>query len=1193
MSFARLACAALVPGLLTTGLAWGADDPVRDVHFQTVMQLINGNLRLPAERLMADFEAKSYPDGAAFLKVMQWKRAGQFKELAGDPALRQKLAADHTALEADLKQSKGLPPILAQVLSEMNADQLTALWDKIARKTNPDYPPRSSEGLSVIEGREVISLVKRLLEAADRDLEAKLAKIKEIDLVREKLPAEATEKVQNDALEQCCNKRLDYANALYSVIRATREVVMRTSEFRLDPSGKDTVERWLHARFTALLKDHNFASWDFEFGDYHPFLKHRLGVFAAEMIRLNKARPDLANIKLEVVVADELRKVIDWDTAPFKDAKVKDQVEQLKLDVWSDLFYWYLQMNDEKMLGDAIDAWERDFMRRDLYKLVDKQHPKREQAVGHMYILAARVYGAGGNPTKRDEMLSRLKSSGNYFKDAGRAWMSWIATQDNGQGDLEWASPITPTDVPTALEIAGTMMYERERAANPVTQTRFSMKALLALRNGLAGLPDPKSPDFQEQAPKIYLRYASALYRHGWSASAIAVAREGLGRFKPFWKSETKNSWIVHGKLNESGSAVQSLARMQVDLMGVLRKSAGTTDTSMSRITNDAIETLKIYDADAVKDLDLLPCVTLLQERKYSQALPKIEEYLKAHSDKPVMIYLKAQALNGIYGDLLGETKVESPAAKKVGEELVTVLSTLRAMVEPVAKGMKKAPKDQESSYRIGYQAYLSVSVYSLYKQEKYEEIVALLGADFWKTPPKDSSALTAASSYCMAVYKLTTGLMKDPKRVEDPAAFFVNWERVQLAQLAVDAAAAAAGQSDPSKVRDLRTNLAAVFEMVRRHSLRIVQAQQRDPKTLASGSATLSNLAGIQKRATLGFATLMEPVVKTSKDVELILSVAEAFREADEGSRAITFYELFRKLIDNDSLMSSFKTDPVACLKQFQDKLNVRSDYGSFWNGRASIPDLLIDSPDFIKNFVLAGKPKESWPEELRDYRRALTRIKEFQKTIEGDRSRLNENYAPMQESIKQLIELVQNLDRIGVVKLRLAKSYFEAKRFEEAGKLTDELYEGDQQDPAIMSLYADVRIQAIADGTPQDDAVVAKAKDIAIRLRNLMRGQRDPSVIKIYWKAVCQVMELCISSKDKDLESVKQTLEQNRVFKKHPVDDLCEPGEGERKVLDSESAEIIARYNRLSLVEGVNLPILFERIEKDGAVYFAPKKK
>jgi hypothetical protein len=106
-------------------------------------------------------------------------------------------------------------------------------------------------------------------------------------------------------------------------------------------------------------------------------------------------------------------------------------------------------------------------------------------------------------------------------------------------------------------------------------------------------------------------------------------------------------------------------------------------------------------------------------------------------------------------------------------------------------------------------------------------------------------------------------------------------------------------------------------------------------------------------------------------------------------------------------------------------------------------------------------------------------------------------------------------------------------------------------------------------------------------------MRGQRDPSVIKIYWKAVCQVMELCISSKDKDLESVKQTLEQNRVFKKHPVDDLCEPGEGERKVLDSESAEIIARYNRLSLVEGVNLPILFERIEKDGAVYFAPKKK
>jgi hypothetical protein len=336
-----------------------------------------------------------------------------------------------------------------------------------------------------------------------------------------------------------------------------------------------------------------------------------------------------------------------------------------------------------------------------------------------------------------------------------------------------------------------------------------------------------------------------------------------------------------------------------------------------------------------------------------------------------------------------------------------------------------------------------------------------------------------------------------------------------------------------------------------------------------------------------------MEPVVKTSKDVELILSVAEAFREADEGSRAITFYELFRKLIDNDSLMSSFKTDPVACLKQFQDKLNVRSDYGPFWNGRASIPDLLIDSPDFIKNFVLAGKPKESWPEELRDYRRALTRIKEFQKTIEGDRSRLNENYAPMQESIKQLIELVQNLDRIGIVKLRLAKSYFEAKRFPEAATLSNELYEGDQQDPAIMSLYADVVIQAIADGNPQEDAVVAKAKDIAIRLRNLMRGQRDPSVIKIYWKAVCQVMELCISSKDKDLESVKQTLEQNRVFKKHPVDDLCEPGEGERKVLDSESAEIIARYNRLSLVEGVNLPILFERIEKDGAVYFAPKKK
>lgn len=1192
MSLARLACTALVPGLLASGLAWGADDPVRDVHFQTVLQLINDNLRLPAERLMTEFESKNYPDGAAFIKVMQWKRAGQFKDLVLDTALAQKLTADQAALEADLKQSKGLPPILTQVLSEMNADQLTALWDKIARKMNPDYPPRSSEGMSAIEAKEVISFAKRLLETADRDLEVKLAKIKEIDLVREKLPAEATEIQQNKALENSCNVRLDYANALYSVLRATREIVMRSADYRLDPSGKDMVERWMHARFAGLLKDHNYAAWDFEFGDYHPFLKHRLGVFAAEIVRLNKVRSDLGVLKFEANVADELRKVIDWDTAPFKDAKVKDQVEQLKLDVWSDLFYWYLQMNDEKMLGDAIDAWERDFMRRDMYKLSDKQHPKREQAVGHMYILAARVYGAGGNPTKRDEMLSRLKASTNFFKDAGRVWMGWIATQDSGQGDLEWATPITPIDVPTALEIAQTMMSERQRATNPATQTKFSMKALLALRNGLAGLPDPKSADFLEQAPKIYLRYSDALYQHGWPASAIAVAREGLGRFKPFWKSESQNSWIVQGKLNEAGNAIQGLARNQVNLLGFLNRFAGPKDTSLSRLQIEAIDTLKLFDVDAVKDLDLLPCVTSLQERKYRDALTKIEAYLKAHPEKPVMIYLKAQALNGIYGDVLGEGKTESPEAKKVGDELNKVLATLRAMVEPVAMGQKKPPKDQESSYRIGYQAYLSVTVYSLYKQEKYEEIVALLGPEFWKNPPKDSSALTAASSYGMAVYRLTTNLMKDPKRVDDPAAFLVNWERVQLAQLAVEAASAVAGQSDPTKVRDLRTNLAAVFEMVRRHCIKIVLILQQDPKTATTGSATLSNLVGIQKRATLGFASLMEPVVKTSKDVELILSVAEAFREADEGSRAITFYERFRYLIDNDGLIASFHNDPVACIDRFKEKLNVRSDYAPFWNGRASIPDLLIDSPDFIKNFVLAGKPKESWPEELRDYRRALTRIKEFQKTIEGDRSRLNENYVPMQESIKELIGLVQNLDRIGIVKLRLAKSYFELKRFPEAATLTEELYEGDQQDPAIMSLYADVVIQAIADGNPQEDAVVAKAKDIAIRLRNLMRGQRDPSVVKIYWKAVCQVMELCISSKDKDLESVKQTLEQNRVFKKHPVDDLCEPGDGERKAIDSEAAAIIARYNSLFTKEGVNLPILYERIEKDGAVYFAPKK-
>lgn len=1191
MSLARLACTALVPGLLSSGLVWGADDPIRDVHFQTVLQLINENLRLPAERLMADFEAKGYPDGAAFIKVMQWKRAGQFKELVLDQALAQKLNADHAALEAELKQSKDLPPLLTQVLSEIHADQLTALWEKIARKMNPDYPPRSSEGMSAMEGKEVLSFAKRLLETADKDLETKLAKVKEIDLVREKLPNEATETQQNKALENCCNVRLDFANALYSVIRATREIVMRSADYRLDPSGKDMVERWLHARFTSLLKDHNFAAWDFEYGDYHPFLKHRLGVFAAEMTRLNKARSDLGVLKFEATVADELRKVIDWDTAPFRDAKIKEQIEQLKLEVWSDLFYWYLQMNDEKLLGDAIDAWERDFMRRDMYKLSDKQHPKREQAVGHMYILAARVYGAAGNPTRRDEMLSRLKASANFFKDTGRVWMWWIASQDSGQGDLEWATPVTPIDVPTALEIAGTMMSERQRSTSLATQNKFAMKALLALRNGLAGLPDPKSPDFLDQAPKIYLRYASALYQHGWTASAIAVAREGLGRFKPFWKSETQNSWIHQGKLNESGNAVQSLARMHVDLMGVLRRSA-VGDASMSRITNDAIETLKMFDADAVKDLDLLPCVTLLQERKYKDALGKIEAYLKAHPEKPVMIYLKAQALNGMYSELLGESKIESPEAKKVGEDLSKVLVTLRAMVEPVAKGEKKAPKDQESSYRIGYQAYLSVSVFALYKQEKYEEIVALLGPDFWKNPPKDSSALTAASSYGMAVYKLTTGLMKDPKRVEDPAAFLVNWERVQLAQLAVEHAAAVAGQSDPTKVKDLRTNLAAVFEMVRRHGIKITEAIIRDPKTATTGSATLSRFLGIQKRATLGFASLMEPIVKTSKDADLILSVAEAFRDADEGSRAITFYELFRKLIDNDSLISSFQTDPTACIKKFQDKLNVRSDYGPFWNGRASIPDLLIDSPDFIKTYVLAGKPKDSWPEELRDYRRALTRIKEFQKTIEGDRSRLNENYLPMQEEIKKLLELVQNLDRIGVVKLRLAKAYFEEKRFQEAGGLAHELYEGDQQDPAIMSLYADVVIQAIAEGTPQEDAKVAKAKEIAIRLRNLMRGQRDPSVVKIYWKAVCQVMELCISSKDKDLESVKQTLEQNRVFKKHPVDDLCEPGDGERKAMDSEAAAIIARYNSLSTKEGVNLPILYERIEKDGAVYFAPKK-
>jgi len=1152
----RFATSLSLLALLVWSAPAGAAEADRDTHYRTVRLLIDHGLRLPAERGIEGFKKAGYTDGADYVDGLEWALAGQFRTLVGERG--EDYAQRFKELDQRLKASLDrLPPLVRQHIETGGGQLIKQISREIQETLNPDAPPELVK-MKEQEVRDFLQKLRRLIVATDERLDEIQARI---DAHKPKEDAvDLDETARLEVTKKATFLRYEYANAFYQFYKSAREIITRGEAFGLPPEAETLVEEWLHAKLAAKAEE--FGEWEWLYADYYPFLKHRLNVIRMEGVRLNKKRSDLGDIRTSGYqdVLDGIRGATDLDTSPYQ-GQTKSAVELLKLEAWSDVLLWHIALGG-KFLDTGIDMWENDFLNRP-YQLKYSSDKFMEQSVGHMYIVAARLYHARGDTSKRDETLAELKSSGNYFAGNATLWFTYFSSLDTGK--TAWGEIPSAIDPDIAVNMGSALWRQRGESIDEEEIRGFSIKAISKLRSGIAGLSQVDGKTYLALAPKLYRRYAFYLYKMGWYHQASLVAREGLRHFKRRWRGPDDNSWIDRRskKLNAGGKMVQTLAKDFLSYAMGLRSRTGSEAADL--LFQQSIEMLKTFNPEEAEDLEWIPVVLMINQGRYDEAVEGAEEYLRKHPEAVVKVRVAiAKARFKQWDEAVRE---ESRDLDEVASQLDAALDALETAIEPYRDSPPEDPKKSKQVKEAG-SLILSVRVAKLMRERKYATVRELLGPEFWENPPGDADiSIRMMLNLANANYKLVVAIAKDQKALLDVERFLEDWEHYSFAREAFDALLVRFPEA-LDRVATHRRLLAQVFDVSRRQAEAIAQ----NAKAGADGFEEQdgSRFAEIALTAKRAYADVIEPIIDRQTRHGIIIKVAYTLWDLGEAGRAARLFLLYKETLKRDASLQNFKANLPSEVEKYKKTFSTRTAFKPFWNGKGSIPDLLVDDPGFFSEYLNSDKPEADWPEEQRDYAAALKKVRKFHSVVKGETLQARQREELLAE-LDELENLVQGLAYTIDIDSKLAKYYRDVGEHAKAVELAQGLYRYDPRNPTFMSLFVDGTIEAVkTDGGGElPKKTLEEARRIAIQLRTDTKPHA--SLRKEYWTAVCQIMELSFALGEVD--TIKRMLGQYTARKQTPDWDFAEEVDGRKRLIDQSGADICRRFLAVFDFPGVDL--------------------
>lgn len=1172
----------VVPGLLLLagGFASGSEAERRNNHFFTIKELVDNGMRLPAERAINAFGQAGYPDAQWYEKGLRYHYADYFRTAAPGP-IAGPLEEQYAALRQELEGARDhLPTKVRQLVEGAGDADLRRYTTLILRDLNPDAPPPlvpfTEERQREFEGR-----LRRLLRSADETLQRNFQAIQDFEpRVEASWDLDPEGREYQEVFQGAILLRYEYAHSMYTVYKALREVIQRGSDFGLPASlRREIVEPWLHRHLSERADD--LGQWEWHYAEYYPLLRHRLAVLMSEIVRLNERREDLETIGR--LSYDDVRRsffgVIDLDISQFG-RQHREGLTVLKYETWSDLLFWHLAMGTDRALTEAARMWD-DYQSRNMDPLNSRDRT-RQQLVGHLHLLAARIFHARDEANRRNALCVAVQQADNFFAVNARQWLTYFA-QAGGDGGGSWAAMPSSEDPSVAMSLSSELRRTARNTVDDEVASRLRADAQVVLRNAILGLPNANDPEFLDVAPQLYQSFAFSLYDDGLLYEAVIAAEAGLNRFKPLWersRNQGGNPWMRGGELTAAGEMVRRLAG---DLLIYTQRLRGRDSNSATRDAyGRAISLLQAFDPErAAEGLEWNQFVIHMQQGEFEMAQDVLRSYEQSNPDQQLRVLgawarLRYAQFNALNASGAGEDRMQR-AQNELDETVDRVRNAIQGMVE----GDEEIPEGQRGEVQNLWRFLTTVQVATMFQSERYREVLETLGPEFWERLQDDRDLNRQLFTYLSgSAYRVGVAIARDQERRQDPALMLELWpyytNAVEVYERLV--------RRWPELVERTTSNrrqIAALFNITRQ--LTNWFQQNVDAGTEGFTDYEQDLFSGMSNDAQ-GFFARIFPVDEDT-DMRTVLSVAMAHWNQGNRAEAVPLFERYKEQLSQDPKLMSFNENPERVLNEVGRAMSQRQALRPFWErrGEDSIPELLVDAPELHEMILDPNVRQADWPERKRDYAAALRQTDRFGELLQSQRS-LIADFDSLWEQFQEFRSLVQNLAYSVQIDTMLVEAYREMGRGGEAVALARELWDYDPLNPVFMTLIIEGTLERINQADTPAEADVRDALNIAARLRNIVSGQRERR--DLYWIASSQVMELLHYTGDRD--SVNRILRRQAIDNNNPPADLSVPGSNPRRARNAQAIEIADRYLQLFDLEGITVERPYMIEERDGEVLF-----
>lgn len=1109
-----LACAAFGGARLDAATA-----SERDQHFAAVEALIAGQLRLPGERQLAEFEKAGYPDDGWHRKTLRWYFADVFKTEITDQAKAKALEGQATALRGEIEAADkgGTLPEAPKALFAGAGDATSRTVNDVGQIVKPD----GVEPLVISPEAQakVRRQVEFLVDSAGKRFAAAVAKVKANAEKEKGIWDYPDGDAKGTALiKEATFLRADALRSLYIPHIILREVVTRGRDFGLDPEPAAKM-------LASVLKEHakTIEDWDYNFGDYMPPLKMQANVLLGEAIR-QKVNGD---IKIEAVEA-ELQKLIDQKLDSYsRDAR--EDIVDLQIKAWAALIKLRTELGGDRNLLKGEEfwrAWLADRGRESGMKPGANNGFSRE--VGGLYIAAARLLAAKGDKAGAQALLGQVVANKKQPQWHNASdWLRKLSGDVNKAGADSWGQPVVPADPSQALVVAQALLRAAKETADAKLAQSQIQSAAIQLRAAVMGLSAGWEDQFAESGAEVYNEYARALNQLGLRIHAAIAAAEGLKAVKAKvaaapkganpYRTGPKQEW------NEQGKKVAILARN--GLVFASNLSSRLKGPGAQAMASDLFEAVKqVAPEEFGKGSEWNFIVAKLQEGDWNGAIEQAGKYRKNYPEDTIKVFgVITSALLQKYNQ--ARASDDKGGMGRAADEMRAFSGEIKAYIAQQQSSKAGLSAEQQRDLRKAANTIESMDISVLMGDGKFDQVIKRLGPDYWKNPPADETLFAQMlRNLAQAVQRQERERIKDAARKADAKELIALWPTYQFAY---DTYAKMLPRiKDPEEKRKARFAgklLADLFVLDTFLAESLGKAADAPPE-----------LAAIAAAAKRGMADLLEPDMGPEDKPENLLGVGTALWDLGDHNRAVRLLELFVKKAGENAELAAFREDPRAVLDAAEATVIGRPELKSDW---AKLRDLVEDKPGFKDEREKVER--SSWSEQPADFAKALQDLRKFRTKVAEMKIKMGDGYAKADTALAKLESLLGTAVREQAVSKRLAQGWRETGKIDQARDLYLKLYAQDPDDPVVATAVVDITVDQIKAGKAPDQATIKKALAISEKIRD--EAGKDQF---LYWTAAIQVYELNAALGTKDnLAVINKGLKYDSVNQSDPSWTLVSP--------------------------------------------------